>query len=350
MGMTGAFYMTYARSRPDWIPAIASGKHDIRLTDGQLELIKADHEGIPLLTNAIHRWSEAQSTFLDPFEYDTRRVLDSGGYNVQARFVDRKGELNDEYTRADVEAQLETSSPFFPWDVEDYHNWLAEHANLFEWAAVMDYACEDRFDTLWDYEDRVEATIENTVRHFELHAGEYELLPVLQGRSADDYIECYDRLRERGIPVKKVGLGTVCRLSSSNEIIDLEAELRRRREFDHIHGFGVKRDSYRRGAGFESADSQAWVWDASHGKELTLRDGSLISRKCDDSLRRTVVSFREYYRYVHSLRTGSTPLAPLQDDSRVVQTTLDEEFVVVTDGGDVWSIDLDTEHSGGDGS
>jgi hypothetical protein len=334
MGMTGPFYMTYARSRPNWIPAIASGDYDIRLIGGELDLIQANHSGMPLLTNAMHRWSDAQSTFLDPFEYETRRVLDSGGYNVQAQFVDRDGNLCDECSRSDIRAEIDSQVPFFPWSVKEYHDWLCENADSFAWAAVMDYACEDRFNTLWDYEDRVEATVENTIRHFDLHSGEYELLPVLQGRSADDYVECYDRLLERGIPVQKVGLGTVCRLSSSREIVDLEDELRRRRDFDHIHGFGVKRDSFSRGAGFESADSQAWVWDASHGKENVLRGGSLISRECDNSLRRTVVSFREYYRFVQSLRTGDTGLPPLRDDSQATQTTLSDGFVAATDGGE----------------
>lgn len=324
--------MTYARSRPDWIPAIASGDHDVRLSDGKLQLIDADHEKMPLLTNAVHRWSDARSAFMDPFEYETQRVIDSGGYNVQGRFVDRNGTLADEYSRADVETELGDAAPFFPWSVPNYHRWLTQHSDAFEWAAVMDYACEERFDSLWSVEDRIEATIENTVRHFELLSGEYELLPVLQGRSADDYVNCYDRLRERGIPVEKVGLGTVCRLSSTQEIIELEAELRERRDFKHVHGFGVKRDSFARGAGFESADSQAWVWDASHGKELVLRDGSLLSRPCDDSLRRTVLSFREYYRYVQTLRTGETPLEPLKDDSRPTQTTLSQSLAV-PDGG-----------------
>lgn len=326
------FYMTYARSRPDWIPAIASGDYDVRLSDGEVQFIDADHEGMPLLTNAVHRWSDAQSAFMDPFEYETRRVIDSGGYNVQGRFADRNGTLADEYSRADVETELGDAAPFFPWSVPKYHRWLIQHSDAFEWAAVMDYACEGRFDTLWPVEDRIEATIENTVRQFERLSGEYELLPVLQGRSADDYVECYDRLRERGIPVEKVGLGTVCRLSSTQEIIELEAELRERRDFEHVHGFGVKRDSFGRGAGFESADSQAWVWDASHGKEVVLRDGSLLSRPCDDSLRRTVVSFREYYRYVQTLRTGETPLGPLKDDSRPTQTTLSQSLAV-PDGG-----------------
>jgi hypothetical protein len=315
--------MTYARSRPDWIPAIASGDYDIRLVGGDVELVEADHEGMALLTNALHRCSDAKGTFLPPFEYDTKRSIDSGGYNVQARFVDPDGCLKDGVSQSDVRHERRRDSPFFPWSVDMYHSWLCEHSEQFEWAAVMDYACEDRFDGLWSAEDRVDATVENTIRHFDLHSDEYGLLPVLQGRSVDDYVECYDRLSSRGIPVSKVGLGTVCRLSSSSEIIELENRLRDRREFDHIHGFGVKRDSYSRGANFESADSQAWVWDASHGKEMVLRDGSLISRKCEgDSLRRTVVPFREYYRSVQTLRTGETPLTPLKDDSRAVQTTL----------------------------
>ena len=335
MNQESTFYMTYARSRPDWIPKIASGDHDIRIRDGEIELVAADHDGMPLMTNALHRWSDAQEAFLDPWYYDTKHVIDSGGYNTQARFVKRNGDLKDGVSKSDVREQLDSEVPFFQWSVEQYHEWLATHAHEIEWAATMDYACEDRFKNLWSVEDAIDATIENAIRHFNLHNGEYELLPVLQGRSVDDYVECYDRLKEQGIPVTKVGLGTVCRLSSSQEIIEFEGELRSRRDFDHIHGFGVKRDSFSRGARFESADSQAWVWDASHGKELRMVDQVLVSSECDDSLRRTVVSFREYYRYLYLIRTGRDPLPPLRDDSQAVQATLSEWDPVLADGGEI---------------
>lgn len=332
MVMTG-FYMTYARSRPDWIPPIAAGEKDVAIAgDGSIELVDSDHEPIPLLTNATHRWTDAQEAFLDPFEYETRRSFDSGGYNVQARFADRNGELEDDVTQGDVGDELATEVPFYPWSVEDYHRWLCQHADSFEWAAVMDYACEERFDCLWSAQDRVDATVKNTIRHFDRHSGEYGLLPVLQGRTLEDYLDCYDRLDEAGIPLERVGLGTVCRLSSSEAIVDLEQQLRERREFESIHGFGVKVDSFSRGAGFETADSQAWIWDASHGNEVRYVGGSLDKVSCDNSLRRTVVSFREYYRHVAQLRTGEDPLPPLFEPTGTTQATLRES--VLPDGGE----------------
>lgn len=324
MTMTG-FYMTYARSRPDWIPPIAAGEKDVSITDsGSVELVDYDHEQIPILTNVTHRWSDAKGEFLSPFEYETRRCFDSGGYNVQARYADRNGDLKDGVSQHDVKRELSHESPFYPWSVEQYHEWLADHSDTFEWAAVMDYACEERFDSLWSVEDRVDATIRNTIRHFDVHNREYDLVPVLQGRTLWDYIDCYDRLDAAGIPLDRVGLGTVCRLSSSEAIVELEQRLRERREFESIHGFGVKVDSFRRGATFETADSQAWVYDASHGNEVRYVDGRLEKHHCGDSLRRTVVSFREYYRHVHQLRTGEDPLPPLFEPDGPTQSTLTE--------------------------
>jgi hypothetical protein len=316
--------MGYSRTRPNHIPRIFEGDADVELIGGELNMVESDHDEIPILTNAMHRWSGPKQEFLGPWEYDTQRVLDSGGYNVQADYSDHNGDIYDNVSQSDIEEQLEQDAPFYPWTVEQYHGWLFENRQQFEWAAVMDYACEERFDRLWSVEDRIDATIENTIRQFDLHGGEYDLLPVLQGRSLDDYIECYDRLEAAGVPVRKCGLGTVCRLSSSEKIVELEKSLREAREFDYIHGFGVKVDSFSRGATFESADSQAWVWDASHGKESIYNGSGIMTRECDDSLRRTVVSFREYYRHVYALRNGEDPLGPLQDDSRPQQTTLGE--------------------------
>lgn len=324
-GIHPRFYMGYTRCRPNHIPEIASGKMDIDIqSDGNLELQPADNERIGFLKNAQLRWSEAKGSFLPMWEYDTNRVIDSGGYNVQAEYL--KGAVLpkplDWYLRSDT-------APIYPWGVEQYHNWLAENAGKFDWAAVMDYACEERFDPLWSVTDRIEATIHNTIRQFDLHNGEYELLPVLQGRSVEDYLYCYDRLKEAGIPVRKVGLGTVCRLSSSREIVELERELRSRREFDHIHGFGVKTEAYRMGATFESADSQAWVWAASHGEEYRDLGDALASVPMrSDSLRRTVVSFREYYRYVSRLFYGEPRIPP----SAVTGSVPSEDEVTIKAG------------------
>jgi hypothetical protein len=301
------FFMTYARSRPNEIVPWAE-KHDV-----------------PLLTNAIHRWSEAQEDFLDMWEYDTPHVIDAGGYNVMASYVTQHGNLRSEIEPLNVRTQLDTEEPFYPYSVQQYHDWLMNHTEEFEWATVMDYACETRFDELWSYEERIDKTFETTVRQYNLLEDEghpYKLLPVLQGREIDEYVEFYERLEDHGIPVDHIGLGTVCRLSSEKRIAKFENEIRERTGVDRIHGFGVKVNAFQYGANFDSADSQAWVYKPSNGA-LVLDDGDRLREiKCDDSRTRTVESFKNYYAYVTRLQQGESAV---DYDSGVTADHTDDE-------------------------
>lgn len=306
------FYMTYSRERPseliDWIEA-----HDV-----------------PLLTNALHRWSDARDDWLDMWCYDTGHVIDAGGYNVQGERVGLDGSVTDD--EESINEELMDPSPFYPWSVKQYHEWLSEFSDEFEWATAMDYACEERFDAVWDVDGRIEATIENTVAHFE-YDPDYQVLPVLQGRSVDDYVYTYERLRDQGIPVDHIGLGTVCRLSSTSEIISVEQELRERIDTDTIHGFGVKVDSFKRGATFDTADSAAWVYDPSNGRTSLIerQDGEIqkvVREEQSSSMLRTVESFKSYYTYVSSLLMGEpqAPVEPrLQVSEQYSNDNLDEE-------------------------
>jgi hypothetical protein len=281
------FYMTYSRDRPNelipWIEA----------------------NDVPLLENAMHRWGA--DGFMDMWQYDTEQVIDAGGYNVQSKYADRWG--NRRKSDSEITAETESESPFYPWTVEQYHSWLSKWSDTFEWATVMDYACEERFDTLWSVDERVDATIENTIAHYDMDP-DYKVLPVLQGRSIEDYVRSYERLEDAGIPLDHVGLGTVCRLSSTEEIIDFEQQIRDLLDTKVIHGFGVKVDSFERGAKFESADSAAWVYGASNGRIYLLeQDGDnlkKIEREEDSSLIRTVESFKSYYAYVTYLKDGES--------------------------------------------
>lgn len=291
---TQRFYMTYARSRPnELVPWIE--EHDV-----------------PLLTNAVHRWSEARDTFLSMWEYDTPHVIDAGGYNVQSRFVTKSGNLRKGVTAFDVVDELQSEYPFYHWTVDEYHQWLKQHSHEFEWATVMDYACEDRFNELWSVEDRVQATLDNTLEQFNKNPS-YKLLPVLQGRSVEEYVESYDWLNDHGIPTDHVGLGTICRLSSEKRIVELEKEIREKTDITEIHGFGAKVNAYKHGATFDSADSQAWVYGASNGRVYELDEDDdgyrLDERQSDDSLLRTVRSFKSYYAYVKWLKSGCMDFA-----------------------------------------
>lgn len=288
------FYMTYNRQSPvyklePWI----------------------NENDVPIMTNAASCWSNRTNQFNSMATYDGGLAIDSGGYNNQADYVDRSGDLKVESDR--VAEERETPAPFYDWTVEEYHEWLSQNSDKFEKAFVMDYACEERFDTLWSVDSRVDATVANTIRHFELEP-DYNLIPVLQGRSVDEYVQCYKKLMEAGIPTEEVGLGTVCRLSSSREIVRVEDEIRERTGVERIHGFGVKIDAYRMGASFETADSHAWVYDPSNGRVRTIhRDDSgelsIDRTQYEEYSERKFHSFKTYYAYVTSIIDGESAVS-----------------------------------------
>jgi hypothetical protein len=177
--------------------------------------------------------------------YDTSYVLDSGGYSAM-----------NEYSGA------------FPWSVQEYHEWLqdAYAERAFDWAAVMDLACEPAFDDVMTVKERQDETLANTLEHFNKNP-DYPLLPVLQGREIDQWIAFHDRLVDHGIDTSYVGVGTLCRQSSSKQIAKIEQALRARTDVEAIHGFGVKISAFGHGAVFESADSKAWAWETSFGNK-----------------------------------------------------------------------------------
>jgi len=287
--------MTYARSRPnELIPWI-------------------EEHNVPLLTNAIHRWSDNTDRFLDMWEYDTPHVIDAGGYNVMASYVTQGGDLSVGVDETSVSEQLSTPMPFYPYSLDEYHEWLLTHSDEFEWATVMDYACEERFDGLWPYEDRMEMTLEATIRHMDKldDAGNpYKILPVLQGRNVDDYVCSYEQLEDHGIPTDHLGLGTVCRMSSEKRIVEFEKKIRERTDVERLHGFGVKIEAFKHGATFESADSQAWVYSPSNGEVVLDEWDRLRSVPLpDNSLERTVESFKNYYSYVTRLQQDVSQVA-----------------------------------------
>lgn len=258
------FYMTWANKYPDLImPAVHANN-------------------IPLMRNAYHRYSTRTDRFL-PLQYpqDGQVIIDSGGFNVLANGHDS-----------------------FPWSVHEYHDWLGSLDTDFDWAACMDYACERRFDDRLSKEERMQKTLENTITHFNLDPS-YRVLPVLQGRTLDDYLTFYDWLTDHGIPTEYVGLGTVCRQSNTTEIIEIERGLRANTDIEKLHGFGVKINAFKFGVCFESADSNAWNVEPSNGN-VVYDDGDRLRTEerpdADQSQQRSYTSFLEYYKYASRLQ------------------------------------------------
>jgi len=282
--------MTYARARPtELVPWIEA--HDV-----------------PLLENALHRWSDYTDQFKHMWQYETPHAIDAGGYNVMSRFVTRGGRLADDTSRDAVREHLDSDAPFYPWPVPAYHSWLSEYADEIEWATVMDYACGDQFDELWSVDDRIEATWQNTVELFDRRddgSADYDILPVCQGQSVEEYVAFYERLEDHGLPTEHVGLGTLTRLSDERAVAEIERAVRDRIGADRIHGFGVKVEAFKNGAEFETADSQAWSHYPTNGRAV-LDAGERLRRieVSDSDLVRKIASFTHYYSYVTRLHQG----------------------------------------------
>lgn len=148
------------------------------------------------------------------------------------------------------------------------------------WAAPMDYMCEDdiRAMTGFRWGDAVLMHQHLTTENYmiarqvwpEYCDGPCLIAPVLQGWKVSEYEGHIDLYGAEGIDLWKqpvVGLGSVCRRSSTPSIIRLVTELSV--GGIRLHGFGVKREGLRAvGHLLHSADSMAWSMDALHEPPL----------------------------------------------------------------------------------
>jgi DNA-binding XRE family transcriptional regulator len=140
-----------------------------------------------------------------------------------------------------------------------------------EWVAPQDWMCEE--DMLRKTGKSLREHQRLTVRsYFELRdlAPEQPWIPVLQGYSVDDYLRCAEDYEKGGLDLRSlstVGLGSVCRRQSTDEIVGLLRGLEHLRL--KIHGFGVKTLGLGKvGHLFRSTDSLSWSKEAWKGKHL----------------------------------------------------------------------------------
>jgi len=259
----------------------------------QLKSVVSDGS-IPVMRNVMQ--FRNTSSFRVSTPYAGRYVLDSGGYTAMDKFG---GE--------------------FPWSVLEYHDWArdmyAEHP--FGWVAVMDLACEPAFDDKISVAERIQRTVDNTIALLD-HEPDYPVLPVLQGRTVNGWLRCYDKLRDHGINPDYAGVGTLCRQTSGRDIKEIIRAIRARTDIDAFHGFGVKATAFQHGAVFETADSQAWSWPIKYGIQLRY-DGDRLHREeydeCDGAVHRR--TFKAYYDHVSQLHQQAYPRRDLEQQTLV---------------------------------
>lgn len=129
------------------------------------------------------------------------------------------------------------------------------------WAAPQDWMCEPHMLektglTVREHQHR-------TIASYLSLRDQGPFIPVLQGWTLPDYIDCIGMYRDAGIDLAAlpvVGVGSVCRRQRTAEIADIFRELAGYGL--SMHGFGVKTGLYEYGEYLVSADSLAWSYNA----------------------------------------------------------------------------------------
>lgn len=146
-----------------------------------------------------------------------------------------------------------------------------EDLNLgIDWIASQDYMCEDIMirKTGLTVKEHQKKTIDKYIQLYDMNSG-FEIVPILQGQTIEDYINHIQDYYERGFDLryfKTVGVGSVCRRQNTQEIGNIMKKINS--YGINIHGFGVKKQGLEKyGNYLSSADSLAWSFNARYNKE-----------------------------------------------------------------------------------
>lgn len=158
------------------------------------------------------------------------------------------------YTELNLYGEWRTTVSDYVAAVEEY----ATEIGGLEWAAPMDWMCEAHVVEKTGLSVREHQ--ERTVANFLELRGRGPFIPVLQGRTMEDYEVCIGLYDDAEVDLRDhalVGLGTVCRRQREPEIARIVHELGAYGL--RMHGFGMKSRGLARVAHvLESADSMAW--------------------------------------------------------------------------------------------
>jgi hypothetical protein len=140
-----------------------------------------------------------------------------------------------------------------------------DEIGLLEWAAPMDWMCEAEQLAATGLSVRKHQVL--TVQNFlelRIRAPELPWIPVLQGWTLGQYIDCAELYEQMGVSLRReplVGVGSVCRRQSRLFPGALFCWLAQ--DGLRLHGFGVKTDGLLLSQQYlASADSLAWSFQA----------------------------------------------------------------------------------------
>lgn len=189
-------------------------------------------------------------------------ILDSGGFTQLL--------LNGKYT----------------FTIEDYIEIVKlQEPNIF---VSMDWMCEPWIlkKTCKTIKDHLTFTVNNHIKIKELYNGSSKLMGVVQGYNKDDYLTHVDMLKEHGLIEEYMGIGTLCRRQSTDDILNIPFLIKRNLpEWVKLHGFGVKTLALKKCGIYNllySSDSESWSFLARKLQKRVVNEIGIC--KCDNSI------------------------------------------------------------------
>lgn len=147
----------------------------------------------------------------------------------------------------------------------------------------MDWMCEPfQLDkTKKTAREHQQLSLDNQIKLYELWEDSWikdrcELMGVIQGWIVPEYIRHIDQLKDHGMILPYMGVGSVCRRGKEDHIRVVLRAVRKELPDTKLHGFGVKTTMLKKAATYDyldSVDSQAWCysgWKATPSYERLL--------------------------------------------------------------------------------
>jgi hypothetical protein len=184
---------------------------------------------------------------------------------LKPKTLDRLRELRG---RADVSVVLDSGAYHvarlgLSLDVREYAELASRNDNLFDIVVAPDVPGDPGL------------TVVRTIKFSRLYAGEF--MPVVQGRSVEEYVRCYRELSHLGLArYHRLGVGGLERFKKEP---DLLGELVSKLCFKPLHLFGVGSRVLRLAASYDgcirSVDSTAWLHEIRY-RRRALGDGDPV--------------------------------------------------------------------------
>jgi hypothetical protein len=188
-------------------------------------------------------------------------------YTLKAKpkTLDRLRELRG---RADVTVMLDSGAYHMArlglnLDVREYAELASRHGDLFDVVVAPDVPGDP------------ELTVVRTIKFSKLYAGDF--MPVVQGRSVEEYVRCYRELRSLGLTkYHRLGVGGLEQFKREPALL---GELVSKLCFKPLHLFGVGSRVLRLIASYDgcvrSVDSTAWLHEIKY-RRRALGDGDPV--------------------------------------------------------------------------